>query len=77
MLILYLIMKAKYSHYDSSSRKSVYVYNIEDFVSHDEVQINIFANNGKNRRIIEKIYKVTSKIIIVQLLLSVIFFFVL
>ena len=72
-----ILPKAKYSHYDKSSHKSVYMDNIEDYVSHDEVQINVFANNGKNRRRIEKIYKVTSKIVLIQILLSIIFFFVL
>ncbi len=72
-----ILPKAKYSHYSKSSHKAVYMDNIEDYVSHDEVQINIFANNGKNRKLIEKIYKVTSKIVLAQLLLSIIFFIVL
>lgn len=76
-LYRYILPKAKYSHYDRSSHKSVYMDNIEDYVSHNEVQIDIFANNGKNRKLIEKIYKVTSKIVLAQLLLSIIFFIVL
>ena len=62
MLALYrnILPKAKYSHYSKSSHKSVYVDNVEDFVAHNEVQIGKFANNGKNREIIEKIYKITS-----------------
>ena len=71
-----IIPKAKYSHYSRSSHKSVYVDNIEDFTSHNEVQIGKFANNGKNRTKIEKIYKITSKIILVQLVLSIIFFII-
>lgn len=76
MMILYknILPKTKYSHYSKSSRKSVYVDNLEDFISHDEVQIGVNANNGKYREIIEKIYKVTSKIVLVQLALSVLFF---
>ncbi|MCI8640365.1 MAG: hypothetical protein HFJ59_00585 [Clostridia bacterium] len=69
-----IIPKAKYSHYSRQSHKSVYVDNIEDYTSHDEVQIGKFTNNGKNRENIEKIYKVTSKIVLVQLAISILFF---
>lgn len=72
-----ILPKAKYSHYSKSSHKSVYVDNIEDYIAHDEVQIGQFANNGKNREIIEKIYKITSKIVLVQLVISVLLFFIL
>jgi hypothetical protein len=72
-----ILPKAKYSHYDRTSHKSVYMDNVEDYVSHDEVQIGIFADNGKNRKNIEKIYKVTWKIVLIQLLVSIIFFLVL
>ena len=79
MMILYrnILPKAKYSHYSKSSQKSIYVDNIEDYISHNEVQIGKFSNNGKNRTLIEKIYKITSKIVLVQLVLSVLYFFVL
>ncbi len=79
MLALYrnILPKAKYSHYSKSSHKSVYVDNVEDFVAHNEVQIGKFANNGKNREIIEKIYKITSKIILVQVAISILLFFIL
>lgn len=79
MLALYrnILPKAKYSHYSKSSHKSVYVDNIEDFVAHNEVQIGKFASNGKNREIIEKIYKITSKIVLVQVSISVLLFFIL
>ena len=71
-----ILPKTKYSHYSRSSHKSVYVDNIEDYIANDEVQIGQFANNGKNREIIEKIYKITSKIVLVQLVISVLFFFI-
>lgn len=79
MMALYrnIIPKAKYSHYSRSSHKSVYVDNIEDFTSHNEVQIGRFTNNGKKRAIIEKIYKITSKIVLSQLALSILFFIIL
>lgn len=79
MLALYrnILPKAKYSHYSRSSHKSVYVDNLEDYTAHNEVQIGKFANNGKNRATIEKIYKITSKIVLVQLAISVLLFFIL
>lgn len=78
MMALYrnIVPNAKYSHYNSSSHKSVYVDNIEDYVSHCEVQIGKFADNGKNRMIIEKIYKVTSKVVLLQLVISVLLFLI-
>ena len=39
--------KAKYSHYSRSSHKSVYVDNVDDYVSHNEVQIGKFVDNEK------------------------------
>lgn len=72
-----LLPNKKYSHYSSSSKKSVYIDDIEDYISHNEVQIGKFAENGKNREIIEKIYKITTKVVLVQLILSIIFFLIL
>ena len=79
MIALYrsIVPKAKYSHYSRSSHKAVYVDNVEDYISKNEVQIGKFANNGKNRAAIEKIYKITSKIVLVQLLISILLFFIL
>lgn len=72
-----LLPSKKYSHYSSSSKKSVYVDNIEEYTSHNEVQIGKFSENGKNRENIEKIYKISVKVVLIQLLLSIIFFLVL
>lgn len=71
-----IVPKTKYSHYSKSSKKFIYVDNIEDYVSHNEVQIGKFANNGRNRILIEKIYKVTSKIVLLQLAISTLLFFI-
>lgn len=70
-----IIPKAKYSHYSRQSHKSIYVDNIEDYTSHDEVQIGKFANSRNSRENIEKIYKITSKIVLIQLVISALFFF--
>lgn len=69
-----LIPKSKYFYYSKSSHKSVYVDDIEKFTSENEVQIGEFANNGKKRAIIEKIYKVTKVIVLIQVVLSILFF---
>ena len=73
MMVLYknIIPKTKYSHYNKSSHKSVYVDNIEDYISNDEVQIGKFANNDKDRMNIEKIYKITRIIVLIQLIISI------
>ena len=77
MMSLYrsIIPKSKYSHYSKSSHQSVYVDNIEDYTSHNEVQIGDFASNGKNRIIIERIYKITRIIVLIQLVISIILIF--
>ena len=76
MKILYktLIPSGKYSHYNTSTHKSVYVDDVESFISENEVQIGKNANNGKKRAIIEKIYKVTKIVVLIQIVLSILFF---
>ena len=75
MISLYknIVPKTKYSHYNTKSHEAVYVDNLDDFTSHNEVQIGNFYNNGKNRKTIEKIYKITIKIVLLQLLISLLF----
>lgn len=72
-----IIPRRIYSYYSKSSHKSMYVDNLKDFLQHNEVQIGKFADNGRKRILIEKIYKITNKIVLVQVLLSIIFFLVL
>lgn len=72
-----ILPKSKYSHYSSSSHKSVYVDDVDRYIGECEVHIGMYANSGKNRALIEKIYKVTSKIVLVQLAISVMLFFIL
>lgn len=72
-----ILPETKYSHYNSSSHKSVYVDDIDHYIGECEVHIGMYANSGKNRALIEKIYKVTSKIVLVQLAISIMLFFIL
>lgn len=41
--------------------------NINDYLEHSEVHIGKYWDEEKRRSIIEKIYKITSKILLVQL----------
>ena len=78
MILLYknIIPRTK-TRYSKSAHKLVYIDDIEDYISHDEVQIGTFSNNGKYRATIEKIYKITSKVVLVQVIISIILFFIL
>lgn len=72
-----LIPKTKYAGWNKSKHRATYIDNIDDFVGHNEVQIGQFANNGKSREKIEKVYKITNKIVLIQLIISVLLFFIL
>ena len=68
-----IVPKKKYSHYNKNSGKLVYMDDIEEYVKLDEVQIGKFCGTIKQRDKIEKIFKVTSIIVIIQLILSCIY----
>ena len=72
-----LLPEAKYAGYNSSTSKSVYNDDIENYIEHSEVHFGQFWDAGKRRTKIENIYKVTSKIVLVQLLISIILFLIL
>lgn len=72
-----ILPRSKYSHYSTSSHKSVYVDDIDNYVGECEVHIGKNANCGKNRALIEKIYKVTRIVVLIQLVISIILFFIL
>ena len=63
--------------YDYSSSKSIYKDDIDEYVKHSEIHIGQFWDAAQRRNKIEKIYKITNKIILVQLLISIVLFFVL
>ena len=79
MMRLYkeLIPQKRYSHYNSSSRSNVYIDDVEDYISHDEVQIGKYTSAKKNRELIEKIFKITNIVVLVQVIISVILFLIL
>lgn len=72
-----ILPERKYSHYNSSSHKSVYVDDIEGYKKDCEVHIDKLANAKQNREKIERMYKVTRKIVLVQLVISILLFLVL
>lgn len=72
-----LIPDAKYAGYNSSTYKSKYTDDIDDYLEHCEVHFGKFWDAEIRRNKIEKIYKITSKIVLVQLLISIILFFIL
>lgn len=79
MMILYrnILPRRKYSYYSRSSHKSVYVDDVDDYKGKCEVHIGKYANSGKNRETIEKIYKITRIFVLIQLGISLILFLVL
>lgn len=79
MLAIYrpLLPDTKYAGYNSSTYKSVYKDDIDDYTEHSEIHFGKYWDAEKRRNKIEKIYKITNKIILVQLVISVILFLVL
>lgn len=79
MMILYknLLPKRKYSYYSFSSHKSVYSDDVDGYTGKCEVHIGKNAHSRENRNIIEKIYKITRIVVLIQLVISLILFLVL
>ena len=71
-----LLPNTKYAGYDTSRHRSKYTDDIDNYTEYAEIQIGKYWDAEKRRNKIEKIYKVTNKIILVQLIISVILFFV-
>lgn len=78
MLSLYkpLLPSTRYAGYNSSTHKSQYTDDIDDYLEHSEVHFGKYWDAENRRNKIEKIYKITSKIVLVQLLISVVLYFV-
>lgn len=72
-----LLPLTKYAGYNKSTYKSKYTDDIDEYLEHSEVHFGKFGDAEKRRNKIEKIYNVTNKIILVQLLISILLFFIL
>lgn len=71
-----LLPQAKYAGYNYSANRGKYTDDVDDYVEHSEVHFGKFWDAEKRRTKIEKIYKVTKIILLVQLVISVILFLV-
>lgn len=71
-----LLPSTKYAGYNRSTYKSQYTDDIDDYLEHSEVHFGKYWDAEIRRNKIEKIYKIASKIVLVQLLISVILYFI-
>ena len=71
-----LLPDTKYAGYNYSTGRGNYTDDVDDYIEHSEVHFGKYWDAEKRRTKIEKMYKITSKIILVQLLISVILFFI-
>ncbi len=72
-----LLPDTKYAGYNSSTYKSIYKDDIDDYKSYSEIHFGKYADAEKRRNAIEKIYKITSKILLVQLVISLVLYLIL
>lgn len=64
-----IIPKRKYSHYNKSAGKSVYIDNVEDYVEKNEIQIGKFYNSLERRMKIEKLYRISRIVALVHIII--------
>lgn len=69
-----LLPSTKYAGYNRSTYKAQYTDDIDDYLEHSEIHFGKYWDAENRRNKIEKIYKITSKIVLVQLLISVILY---
>lgn len=79
MLNIYrpLLPETRYSGFNYTTNRGNYADDIDEYLQHSEVHIGRYADAEKRRSKIEKIYKVTRIIVLLQLLISIILFFIL
>ena len=71
-----LLPETKYAGFNYSTKRGKYTDDVDDFIEHSEVHFGKYWDAEKRRNRIEKIYKVTKIILLVQLVISVILFLV-
>lgn len=72
-----LLPDTKYAGYNYSTGRGNYTDDVGDYIEHSEVHFGKYWDAEKRRNKIEKIYKVTRIIILVQLVISAILFLIL
>lgn len=70
-----LLPETKYTGYNSSTYKSKYTDDVNDYLEHSEIHFGKYWDAEKRRNKIEKIFKITKWIVLAQVLISVILFF--
>ena len=75
IIIKPLLLDTKYVEYNYSTNRGNYADNVNDYIEHSEIHFGKYWDAEKRRNKIEKIYKVTNKVIVTQLLISGILFF--
>ena len=72
-----LLPETKYAGYNYSAGRGKYTDDVDDFTEHSEVHFGKYWDAEKRRIKIEKIYKVTKFILLIQLVISAILFLIL
>lgn len=71
-----LLPRERYVGYSRSAGKSVYADDLDDYEKHSEIQIGNLWDADKRRKKIEKLYLITRIILLIQLLISAVLYFV-
>ncbi len=77
MLYKPMLPNKQYVRYDSKNNKSIYKDKIDEFIADSEIQIGKFYDLKEKRNLIEKLYKYSLIVIVVQIIISIILFLVL
>lgn len=72
-----LLPETKYAGYNYQTGRGNYTDDVDDYTEHSEVHFGKYWDAEKRRNKIEKIYKITRIVLLVQLIISVILFLVL
>ena len=72
-----LLPSAKYAGYNHSTYKSVYKDDVDEYLDHSEVHFGQFWDAENRRNKIERIYKITRILLLVQIIISIILFLIL
>ena len=72
-----LLPDTKYAGYNYSANRGNYTDDVDDYTEHSEIHFGKYWDAEKRRTKIEKIYKVTKIVLLVQLIISAILFLIL
>lgn len=72
-----LLPETKYAGYNYSANRGNYIDDVDDYVEHSEVHFGKYWDAEKRRMTIEKIYKITNTVVLAQLAISILLFFIL